>query len=379
MIQPRRILWFPAFASMLLLCSQVRAQTTSNGSLKVTSFPVGANVSVDGVDTGKVTPMTISVAVGTHTVVVSIPNSGWNPDTRSVEVVSGNNDLSVTLLPTLTAGPPGVPGPTGATGPQGPPGPAGTTGAAGPAGAMGPPGPAGPQGSPGPAGSGTGGFNGIQEFTQSGTFTVPSGVTHILVEMLGAGGGGGGGGSPSKLECNSYGICVLFTGVGGGGGGGGGYVRAVIAVVPGATYTVTVGVGGAGGQIGSTNGTAGTASQILDASLTVLANAGGGGGGTGGGNYTYCDGTVSDSGTAAGSNGGLVDTGTNIVGRAGQVGGAGSCGLSSGPAGGGGGTTSVVVAVGAGLGGGGGRGDGAGTLPATSGGNGADGYVLILW
>jgi len=52
---------------------------------------------VDGADTGKVTPMSISVAVGTHAVVVSIPNSGWNSDTRTVEVVSGNNDLSVNV------------------------------------------------------------------------------------------------------------------------------------------------------------------------------------------------------------------------------------------------------------------------------------------
>jgi PEGA domain len=36
-----------------------------NGALKVTSFPSGANVSVDGVDTGNVTPMSISLAVGT--------------------------------------------------------------------------------------------------------------------------------------------------------------------------------------------------------------------------------------------------------------------------------------------------------------------------
>src|SRR5215472_10974253 len=93
MTQLRRIhclVLFVLVGAALLLTAQARAQ---NGSLKVTSFPVGANVSVDGVDTGKVTPMTMSLAVGTHTVVVSIPNSGWNVDTRSVEVVAGNNDL----------------------------------------------------------------------------------------------------------------------------------------------------------------------------------------------------------------------------------------------------------------------------------------------
>ena len=36
-----------------------------SGALKVTSFPSGAQVLVDGVDTGKVTPMSISVSEGT--------------------------------------------------------------------------------------------------------------------------------------------------------------------------------------------------------------------------------------------------------------------------------------------------------------------------
>src|SRR6266581_2126246 len=89
---------------------------SSNGALKVTSFPSGANVSVDDMDTGKVTPMSISVAVGMHTVVVSIPNSGWSPDSRPFVVVAGNNDLSVNLLPNLTIGPIGPQGPTGPPG-----------------------------------------------------------------------------------------------------------------------------------------------------------------------------------------------------------------------------------------------------------------------
>lgn len=123
----------------LLIAVQASAQTSGNGSLKVTSFPSGANVSVDGVDTGKLTPMSVSLPVGDHGVVVSIPNSGWNPDTRTVTIVSGNNDLSVTLLPMLTVGPPGPQGPVGPTGPQGPSGPTGATGPQGPQGPAGPP------------------------------------------------------------------------------------------------------------------------------------------------------------------------------------------------------------------------------------------------
>jgi hypothetical protein len=127
----------------------LRADDDSNGALKVTSFPSGAHVAVDGVDTGKTTPMKVSLSVGPHTVVVSIPNSGWNTDTRTVEIVSGYNDLSVTLLPALTAGPVGPPGPKGDPGPQGPAGPAGATGATGDPGTAGAPGAPGPQGLPG--------------------------------------------------------------------------------------------------------------------------------------------------------------------------------------------------------------------------------------
>lgn len=91
----------------------------ASGSLKVTSFPAGAAVSVDGANTGKTTPMSISLLVGTHVVKVEIAASGWAPAESTVTIVEGNNDLSVTLLPALTQGPQG---PTGPQGPEGPPG-----------------------------------------------------------------------------------------------------------------------------------------------------------------------------------------------------------------------------------------------------------------
>ena len=108
--------------------------------------------------------MSVSLPVGDHDVVVSIPNSGWNPDTRTVTINSGNNDLSVTLLPMLTVGPQGPkgdPGPQGPAGPKGadgaagaagPQGPTGLNGAAGTPGATGPQGPAGPKGTDGASG-----------------------------------------------------------------------------------------------------------------------------------------------------------------------------------------------------------------------------------
>lgn len=100
-------------------------------------------MAIDGVDTGKTTPMTEKISLGAHTVTVSIPGTGWNPDTRSVTIESGTNFLSVTLLPALTVGPQG---PKGDPGPEGPPGPKGDTGATG---AQGPPGPQGPKGTSG--------------------------------------------------------------------------------------------------------------------------------------------------------------------------------------------------------------------------------------
>ena len=108
--------------------------------LVVSSDPSGAHVAIDGVDTRQLTPMGIELKVGMHQVTVSMTGSTWNPDTRTVEIIRGNNDLSVTLLPKVTAG---SPGPQGLQGPAGPQGAQGNTGAQGPAGPVGPQGPAG--------------------------------------------------------------------------------------------------------------------------------------------------------------------------------------------------------------------------------------------
>jgi len=143
--------------SLLLLAAPSMAQATS-GSLKVTSFPTGAEVIIDGVSTRKSTPMSIALPIGDHEVSVRILGSGWNPDTRTVTIVEGNNDLSVTLLPTVTQGPPGERGPQGERGEVGPRGELGPQGESGPRGDLGPrglkgdagePGPQGPQGPPG--------------------------------------------------------------------------------------------------------------------------------------------------------------------------------------------------------------------------------------
>jgi len=123
------------------------AAIAANGSLKVTSFPTGAEVSIDGISTGKFTPMSESLAEGDHVVTVAIPGGLWQDDTRTVTITPGNNDLSVTLIPLITQGHQGEPGP------QGDQGPAGPQGEQGPVGVAGPLGPAGPQGNPGTDGA----------------------------------------------------------------------------------------------------------------------------------------------------------------------------------------------------------------------------------
>jgi hypothetical protein len=113
---------------VLLLLSAISAAPSAAATLKVSSFPSGAQVVVDGVNTGKITPMNVSVVEGDHVVTVQIPGSGWSADTRTVTIVTGNNDLSVTLLPMPTPGPPGPKGDKGDRGIQGPQGNPGTDG-----------------------------------------------------------------------------------------------------------------------------------------------------------------------------------------------------------------------------------------------------------
>ncbi|HUQ88347.1 MAG TPA: PEGA domain-containing protein, partial [Vicinamibacterales bacterium] len=147
-------------SSQLLVLLVVLAFTSlpayaQNGALKVSSFPSGAAVIVDGVATTKVTPMNISLPVGAHTIMIFAPGPGWAPATQTITISTGNNELNVTLVPSVTVGPQGIPGPTGNTGAQGPQGIAGTqgdTGAQGPQGIQGVTGATGATGEPGATG-----------------------------------------------------------------------------------------------------------------------------------------------------------------------------------------------------------------------------------
>ena len=99
------------------------------------------------------------------------------------------------------------------------------------------------------------------------TYTTPANVRALYVECVGGGGGGGG------VDGQGAG-----TGAGAGGGSGGGYVAKLI-TSPSATYTYTVGAGGAGGTAGANNGAAGGNTTFAGGAISLSADGGSAGGG----------------------------------------------------------------------------------------------------
>ena len=197
--------------------------------------------------------------------------------------------------------------------------------------------------------------SGTQAFFSSTSFTVPAGVINLYCRLWGGGGGGGG--------------CTTSSG-GASGGGGGEYREGALAVLPGQSVTIVVGVGGTGGVAGS-NGNNGTLSSVTSASgAAILANPGGGGINSNGG--------ASTPGGAAGAGG---SGGFAISGNTG--------GLASGPfqtggwLGGFGGfsfaSATATNQAGPGNPGGFPGGGGAGSSANASGGVGANGLVIFNW
>ena len=187
---------------------------------------------------------------------------------------------------------------------------------------------------------------GQQDFTTSGTFTVPANVTQVSAVVVG--GGGGGGDSTAGDEP-------------GAGGGGGGLSYGTFTVTPGESLTVTVGTGGAAGE-SNAGGT-----TTIARGATILLSGGGGGGGSStdgddeaGGAGGSSGGTERDGGGTGGQGGSTSDSTT------GSGGGGGAAGYSgNGGAGADRGTTNATAGAG---GGGGGGGSGNGTSSGGGGG-----------
>ena len=217
-----------------------------------------------------------------------------------------------------------------------------------------------------------------QEFTATGTFTVPNNVTVIWVTLVGGGGSGGTGSI-----------------VNGGGGGGAGeyYYRKQLVVVPGTAYTVNLsgaavsakgnisnfgtlltadygdkGSNGAtmyGGDGGGANGGLADAGSGNDGILTIDGVSGAAGGA---GEINGTDGHVGGiTSRFSGGAGGNSD--------AGGGGGGGGAGGAFGAGGAGGSLHNVGTAAGANSGAGG----GGGGHSTTAGGAGGSGYCLVEW
>lgn len=194
-----------------------------------------------------------------------------------------------------------------------------------------------------------------QTFLNSGSFTVPTGVTSVQVQAWGGGGAGGG--------CTS-----LSRSTGGGGGGGAYKIVTNVAVTPGATITVTVGAGGTG-VLAANGGNGGT--STFASGIPVTAN--GGMGGNVNGASTPLNGAGGTGGTGGTFKGGTGGTGNAVSGTSGTSGGGGG---SAGSTGDGGNGSIVGGTAGTGIGGNGANGtgsNGSGTNATTLAGGGSGG------
>jgi hypothetical protein len=188
--------------------------------------------------------------------------------------------------------------------------------------------------------------HGSQLFASSGTWVCPFGVNTVW--LSGAGGGGGGGGASNVSNAAA-----------GGGGGGASVIGAQVTVVPGTSYTVTIGAGGAGGNNTGTNGATGGATSF--GALATYSGGAGGTGSTGG----------ATAGGAAGGAGGAPGTTASVLTGIGLVGGGGGGAIFA-PAV----TTGLgqAAVTGAGFGGG-----GSGAIQNNAGAAGAPGFLLVRW
>lgn len=209
--------------------------------------------------------------------------------------------------------------------------------------------------------------HGDQIFTSSGTFTAPAGVTKVYVSLVGGGGGGAGTADP--------------TGSGSpGGGGGGAILNRPYTVVPGNSYTVTIGAGGTGGTGGAGTDGGDTSFDTLTAPGGKKGTASAGDGGLGGGEvsgiaYPFDAAAAVTTARVTGGAGvirgghGAAESGTDGGGGGGTVFGAGPNGSAAG-------VNGVAGTANTGCGGSG-SGESAGAN--RTGGAGGSGVVIVMW
>ena len=329
----------------------------------------------------KTVSLTFSNHSATEIAHICVELDNWQaiPDTNAFGVVGGRIVSPLAgILEFICGG-----GSGGGSGEAGPPGPQGIPGETGPQGPIGPAGPAGSDG------LGAGLMQSV-EFTASGTWTVPTGVTGVWISGIG-GGAGGWGGSAN---------------MGPGGGSGEEGTMIPMAVVPGTVMPVTIGAGGAAGSASNTPAgmayPGGTTTfgilSFLGGRPGALYNSGGPGGGWGGGASTSiigASGTAESSSFFGGGSGGAgggnnTTPGYYGAGSGGTITGGVGGAVGGGFGGGGGGAASPYGAGGAGGAGnnnglngvgygsgGGGCGGSSGTTK--TGGVGKSGYLIILF
>lgn len=199
----------------------------------------------------------------------------------------------------------------------------------------------------------------VQQFTASGTFTIPTGVTGVKAIVVGGGGAGGGGASAGAAGC--------------GGNSGSTSIKYLSGLTPGNTLAVVIGPGGIGAS--ATNGGGGTASTVASGTQTISTITGiGGAGGTGPGGT----GTNPTAGSGGDQNfPGNAGALASVQAAGNQIGGNGAGSSFGGGAVAGFGSAAGNAAVANTGAGGGGAGGGGGAN--TTGGTGGSGIVIFEW